>query len=77
MILMLDAGRGAKAGSPTWTEGRPNLLNVAATRAKRALYVVGNRTEWQSASVFAIAAEALQPRSVRDWLGLDQMAPAQ
>ena len=77
VILMLGAGRGAKAGSRTWAGATPNLLNVAATRAKRALYVVGNRTEWQSAGVFAVAAEALEPRSAQDWLGLIQMAPAQ
>ena len=48
VILMLGAGRGAKAGSRNWAGATPNLLNVAATRAKRVLYVVGNRTEWQS-----------------------------
>ncbi len=77
VILMLGAGRGAKAGSRTWAGATPNLLNVAATRAKRVLYVVGNRTEWQSAGVFADAAEALEPRSARDWLGVDQIAPAE
>ncbi len=77
VILMLGAGQGAKAGSRSWAGTTPNLLNVAATRAKRVLYVVGNRTEWQSAGVFAIAAEMLEPRSARDWLGMDQMASAQ
>ena len=77
VILMLGAGRGAKAGSRSWAGATPNLLNVAATRAKRALYVVGNRTEWRSAGVFAVAAETLQTRSPRDWLRLDLMAPAQ
>lgn len=77
VILMLGAGRGAKAGSRTWAGATPNLLNVAATRAKRVLYVVGNRTEWQSVGVFAAAAEVLEPRSARDWLGADQLAPAQ
>ena len=77
VILMLGAGRGAKAGSRAWAGATPNLLNVAATRAKRVLYVVGNRTEWQSAGVFAAAAEVLEARSARDWLGADQLAPAQ
>ncbi len=76
VILMLGAGRGAKAGSRSWAGATPNLLNVAATRAKRVLYVVGNRAEWQSAGVFSIAAEMLPTRSAPDWLGLDQMAPA-
>ena len=77
VILMLGAGRGAKASSRSWAGATPNLLNMAATRAKRALYVVGNRTEWRSAGVFAVAAETLQTRSPRDWLRLDLMAPAQ
>lgn len=77
VILMLGAGRGAKPGSRSWAGATPNLLNVAATRAKRVLYVVGNRTEWQSAGVFAAAAEMLEPRSAREWLDLSQMAPAQ
>jgi superfamily I DNA and/or RNA helicase len=68
VILMLGAGRGAKPGSRSWAGRRPNLLNVAATRAKRALYVVGNRAEWQGAGVFTEAAAALEPRSDREWL---------
>ena len=67
VILMLGAGRGAKAGSRTWAGRTPNLLNVAATRAKRALYVVGNRDEWQEAGVFAAAARELEARSGSEW----------
>ncbi len=67
VILMLGAGRGAKAGSRSWAGERPNLLNVAATRAKRALYVVGNHAEWQGAGVFADAAQALERRPSGNW----------
>ena len=74
MILMLGAGRGAKAGSRVWAGETPNLLNVAATRAKRVLYVVGNRAEWQGAGVFAEAARALRPRSGPAWLSADHPA---
>ena len=77
VILMLGAGRGAKAGSRTWAGATPNLLKVVATRARRVLYVVGNRTEWQLVGVFAVAAEILAPWSPREWLRLDQLAPAQ
>ena len=76
VILMLGAGRGAKAGSRVWAGETPNLLNVAATRARRVLYVVGNRAEWQSAGVFADAARTLQPRSGPAWLSIDQTATA-
>ncbi len=69
VILMLGAGRGAKPGSRNWAGSTPNLLNVAATRAKRALYVVGNRQEWQSAGVFAEAAHRLDVKEGWEWLG--------
>jgi hypothetical protein len=68
VILMLGAGRGAKPGSRSWAGGTPNLLNVAATRAKRALYVVGNYQEWQGAGVFGEATHLLEVRSGQQWL---------
>lgn len=68
VILMLGAGRGAKPGSRNWAGSTPNLLNVAATRAKRALYVVGNRQEWQSAGVFMEAAHRLDVKEGWEWL---------
>ncbi|MGE4048936.1 MAG: DEAD/DEAH box helicase, partial [Acetobacteraceae bacterium] len=77
VILMLGAGRGAKAGSRAWAGRTPNLLNVAATRAKRALYVVGNRAEWQGAGVFTEAALALTARPAREWLSTDQVVRTQ
>jgi hypothetical protein len=54
VILMLGAGRGAKPGSRNWAGSTPNLLNVAATRARRSLYIVGNREQWRGAGVLAV-----------------------
>jgi superfamily I DNA and/or RNA helicase len=71
VILMLGAGRGAKPGSRAWAGETPNLLNVAATRAKRALYVVGNRTEWLGAGVFTEAARTLQSIPGTAWLSVN------
>jgi hypothetical protein len=68
VILMLGAGRGAKPGSRSWAGGTPNLLNVAATRAKRAIYVVGNRQEWRGVGVFGEAAHQLDVRNGHQWL---------
>lgn len=59
VIVVLGAGDGAAPGARRWAGETPNLLNVAATRAKRALYVVGNRELWSRAGVFATAAAAL------------------
>ncbi len=67
----------ANPGSRSWAGATPNLLNVAAARAKRMLYVVGNRAEWQTAGVFAAAAETLESRSGPDWLRPHRMEAAQ
>ncbi|HEY0203393.1 MAG TPA: hypothetical protein VGC15_04505 [Acetobacteraceae bacterium] len=68
MILMLGAGRRARPGSRAWAGGQPNRLNVAATRARRALYLVGNRAEWMGAGVFADPAQELPVVSGQAWL---------
>ena len=53
IILVLGAPNASQNGARGWAGGRPNLLNVAVTRAKDALYVVGNRQLWKEAGVFA------------------------
>ena len=52
VILVLGAPAAQQAGARNWAGGRPNILNVAVTRAKEALYVVGNRSLWRPAGVF-------------------------
>lgn len=59
VILVLGASADASRGSRNWAGGAPNILNVAATRAKKALYIVGRREAWRTAGVFASAAAAL------------------
>ena len=43
VILVLGAPLAEQTGARGWAGGQPNLLNVAVTRAKEALYVVGSR----------------------------------
>lgn len=52
VFFILGAPDAEQRGARGWAGGRPNLLNVAATRAKEALYVVGNRNLWKTAGVF-------------------------
>ena len=52
VLLVLGAPSPAQAGARTWAGGRPNLLNVAVTRAKEGLYVIGNRDPWRRAGCF-------------------------
>jgi hypothetical protein len=52
VIFVLGAPAPQQMGARGWAGGRPNLLNVAVTRAKERLYVVGNRGLWREAGLF-------------------------
>lgn len=52
VIFVLGAPAAHQTGARTWAGGRPNLLNVAVTRAKERLYVIGNRSLWREAGLF-------------------------
>ncbi|MCP9446174.1 MAG: AAA domain-containing protein [Nitrospira sp.] len=52
VILVLGAPCPTQTGARDWAGGRPNLLNVAMTRAKEVMYVIGNRQLWREAGVF-------------------------
>ena len=53
VIFVLGAPAAQQIGARSWAGGRPNLLNVAVSRAKEVLYVVGNRSLWRQAGLFA------------------------
>ena len=59
VILVLGASADASRGSRNWAGGAPNILNVAVTRARKALYIVGRHDAWRTAGVFATAAATL------------------
>jgi hypothetical protein len=52
VVLVLGAPMSTSAGARYWAGGKPNLLNVAVSRAQRRLYVVGSRESWKNAGVF-------------------------
>jgi hypothetical protein len=52
VIFVLGAPLLSQNGARTWAGFSPNLLNVAVTRAKEVIYVVGNRELWKNSSVF-------------------------
>jgi len=52
VILALGAPAPQQTGARNWAGYPPNLLNVAVTRAKEQLYVIGNRRLWREAGLF-------------------------
>jgi len=53
VFFVLGAQSSSQNGARAWAGGRPNLANVAVTRAQSSLYVIGNRSLWKSAGVFS------------------------
>ena len=59
VVILVLGGNPSKPGAKRWASQRPNLLNVAASRAKRRLYVVGNRDQWRKYPYFNDCAALL------------------
>jgi superfamily I DNA and/or RNA helicase len=59
VVLVLGAPMDFSAGARQWAGHPPNLLNVAVTRAKRRVYVIGNRAMWMNAGSFTHLAQNL------------------
>ncbi|WP_433359215.1 DEAD/DEAH box helicase [Streptosporangium sp. CA-115845] len=59
VVVLILGGDPSKPGAKGWAAQRPNLLNVAVSRARRRLYVIGNRTEWARHRHFDVLAANL------------------
>lgn len=59
VIFVLGAPNLEQQGARRWAGGSPNLLNVAITRSKEALYVIGNKDLWKTAGHFQTLATML------------------
>lgn len=58
VFMVLGSAPGdAGARSRSWAAAKPNLLNVAVTRAQQRFYVIGNYDEWTCVPYFAELAE--------------------
>lgn len=53
VIFVLGAPEQSQSGARNWAGWPPNIVNVAVTRAKEVLYVVGNRELWKNAGCFS------------------------
>jgi hypothetical protein len=59
VVILVLGGNSENAGARNWAVSQPNLLNVAATRAKRRLYVIGDRTDWKQRNLFCDVMDLL------------------
>lgn len=66
MVLGADADH---HGAASWAASKPNLLNVALTRAQRRFYIVGDRNLWEGLPYFReTAGGALDTMQAADFL---------
>ncbi|NKN16582.1 hypothetical protein GFL86_34785 [Rhizobium laguerreae] len=52
---------------------KPNLLNVALTRAKRRFYIVGDRSLWGTLPYFRETASALETIQAAEFLARNEL----
>ncbi len=62
VVILVLGSEPARDGARAWAASRPNLLNVAVSRARRRLYVVGDREAWGRQRYFEALAERLPSR---------------
>jgi hypothetical protein len=68
LVLMVLGADHAHASSADWASSKPNLLNVAATRAKRGFYIIGDRDLWGGKPYFRTARDKLRRMSPQEFL---------
>ena len=59
IVFLVLGSDPAKPGSRQWVSQKPNMLNVALTRAKRRFYVIGSRKSWKGYNFFSELAKTL------------------
>lgn len=59
VVILVLGGHHERHGAKAWASSRPNLVNVAVSRARRRLYVIGDRESWSRYRHFSVMAEML------------------
>lgn len=62
VILVLGAPKASQNGARSWAAGTPNILNVAVSRAKQRIYVVGSYGAWSGVGHTRELASQLRSR---------------
>jgi hypothetical protein len=58
-VILVMGGNIMKPGAITWVCEEPNILNVAATRAKNSFYILGNPNVWNK-GVFGLLKDMIE-----------------
>lgn len=64
IVIMVLGGNTQGPGARNWAVSEPNLLNVAATRAKRRFYVIGDRNDWKNRALFCDLMDLLPLQTI-------------
>lgn len=54
----------SRVGAAEWAGAKPNLINVAITRARKRLYVIGDRNVWHNKGYFSDLEKGLKVKKV-------------
>ncbi|CAJ0780482.1 DEAD/DEAH box helicase [Ralstonia chuxiongensis] len=65
VVVLVLGGNTNADGARNWAVSEPNLLNVAATRAKQRFYVIGDIDDWKGRQLFCGVMDLLPPLQLR------------
>ena len=64
VVILVLGGNTAGDGAQNWAASKPNLLNVAVSRAQKRLYVIGDRAAWSKRRYFNAAVAEFENHSL-------------
>lgn len=59
IVFLVLGSNPVSSGARNWASQKPNMLNVALTRAKKRFYVIGNKNLWGNCNYFNVMARSL------------------
>ncbi len=68
MVLMVLGADQGTPGAAAWAASKPNLLNVALTRAEHYIYIIGEAAVWRDQPHFSVAHACLRKTDAASFL---------